>query len=394
MTQLTQMCNARIILCPFIFRGLIPILSPPYYLQSTFVSPSSLVRPNFCEFRTKIKMVRRLAISEAESVGGLEFIGFNHDTAVMLSERYDSRDPGDYFGLYAYVKAHISGLKWNAYGDSFSTLTPAQALNRLGIRQDIQEAILDPQFDILFKTQSLHSWLLDTLMKNWGTLCQLLKNETGEEASTRLHEDYTWKTSETLLPGHTVLYRGQAATDYYRGSREFVQEDGSIDLGQIWHFDHGDFNHGSSITYLTPQYELAELWRSYTARRCKYTETWLIRIQIPNAYLTTLHQEELWYSPEWLEAVWYSRRYGEGWFDRFGLSLDLVKGHVCSSLERIFSLEVSDLPHGLQESDLMRLPSGRNAEQWAFGKCWRREQMSDAVHGKIRIHVHGPRQAL
>jgi len=330
---------------------------------------------------------------EADSARGVEFMGFNYDTAATIFNRYDSRDPNDPFGLIAYVEGHINQLNVEVnYQSMMETLTPAQAMTRLGIRQDVQDAILDPQFDVLFKTESLHYWLMDTLKNNYWTLQQLLENATVDGASTKLNADYYGKTSDARLPDHTVLYRGQSAADLIQ--RRFVQQDGSFDLDRIW-TSSGDFNIRCAATYFTPQHETAELWRAYTARRCKYTETWLIMIQVPNAFLTPLRQMELWYSPKWLEYVWHSRTGArpaqlDKWFGRLGDSVDLVKGHVCSSLERIFSLEKADIPQKIEESDVMRLPSGRWAEQWAFSDDLDLiKRMSDIVRGKVHIRVHG-----
>ncbi|KAK5358067.1 hypothetical protein LTR20_009253 [Exophiala xenobiotica] len=113
----------------------------------------------------------------SHSAAGLEFIGFDAETAAILFQRYLNRPDPDINTdtLMAYVKAHVGILDTPSYQD----LQSDQALQRIGINQKLRDAILDPEFKHLLGTDSLTYWVLDSLTTNFATLQQLqirLKN--------------------------------------------------------------------------------------------------------------------------------------------------------------------------------------------------------------------------
>ncbi|KAK5467925.1 hypothetical protein LTS15_000898 [Exophiala xenobiotica] len=113
----------------------------------------------------------------SHSAAGLEFIGFDPETAAILFQRYlDRPDPDlNTDTLMAYVKAHVGILDTPSYQD----LQSDQVLQRIGINQKLRDAILDPAFKQLLGTGSLTYWVLDSLTTNFTTLQQLqirLKN--------------------------------------------------------------------------------------------------------------------------------------------------------------------------------------------------------------------------
>jgi hypothetical protein len=113
----------------------------------------------------------------SDSAAGLEFIGFDPETAAVLFQRYLNRPDPDINTdtLMAYVKAHVGILDTPSYQD----LQSDQALQRIGINQKLRNAILDPEFKDLLGTDSLTYWVLNSLTTNFTTLQQLqirLKN--------------------------------------------------------------------------------------------------------------------------------------------------------------------------------------------------------------------------
>ncbi|KAL2419926.1 hypothetical protein ABEF95_008616 [Exophiala dermatitidis] len=105
------------------------------------------------------------------STSTLEWIGFTTATAAEICHRYQTRpDPRiNPDSLLDYVEGHIVQLQLPA----FRNTPPAQALEKVGIRKSVQDALLDPDFSALLYTRDLHYWLTDTLTTNYATLIRL-----------------------------------------------------------------------------------------------------------------------------------------------------------------------------------------------------------------------------
>ena len=100
------------------------------------------------------------------SVAALEFIGFTAETAAEIFRRFTSRpdpniNPDD---LLDYVYGHTLILNTDRYRD----YPPAQAMRQIVLTQQMQDAILDPQFSKIFGTETLRFWIDDTLRINWA----------------------------------------------------------------------------------------------------------------------------------------------------------------------------------------------------------------------------------
>ncbi|KAL1855581.1 hypothetical protein Plec18167_004082 [Paecilomyces lecythidis] len=106
--------------------------------------------------------------TEQESVAALEWIGFEPSTAVKIFQRYKDRaDPEQGPScLMDYVSSHISDLWTQPYED----MEPKEAMARIGLCEQIQEAIADPQFSHMFRTASLYYWVKNTVEMNYATL--------------------------------------------------------------------------------------------------------------------------------------------------------------------------------------------------------------------------------
>jgi hypothetical protein len=59
------------------------------------------------------------------------------------------------------------------YNDSVRNLSPKAAMEALGIREDLQAAILDPYSKDIFETRDLHTWLRDTTGTNYLLMLDL-----------------------------------------------------------------------------------------------------------------------------------------------------------------------------------------------------------------------------
>lgn len=147
--------------------------------------PSGSVSVQTHNFDTNLTYTCDIPISE-EGVVVLVYIGFTEATATAIYERYANRpDPGQNSGsLVDHVAEHISILKTREYED----MDAREAITRIGLNQQIQDALTDPYFADIFGTASLHYWVKDTLQANYAALLsrqKLLKDHARRRLAQR-----------------------------------------------------------------------------------------------------------------------------------------------------------------------------------------------------------------
>lgn len=257
----------------------------------------------------------------AVSVAALEFIGFNTQTATEIFVRFTTRPypekcPDDYLD---YVFGNTSRLTVNPYRH----YPPRQAMTLLGLTPKFQDAILDPHFSHVFLTETIKFWVDDTLRINYLALLQLqsrLKNhanrtivEKAKRGSLEVDfqsaapsptiatlnmtsEDHhlpstyvSVQNASPILPNHYVLYKAKSAAEM--AEPQWIGDDGSVNMRALATRAGGDFNDWGFASYWTPEAETAEHYRAWAARRCSWTDTWVIRIQIPATFIDSLRQQ-------------------------------------------------------------------------------------------------------
>ncbi|MCJ1223709.1 hypothetical protein MMC12_000352 [Toensbergia leucococca] len=408
------------------------LLSPPSSNTSRSSSSSTSASVRTLGFPSTSNHSFEIPTAE-RSIAALEFIGFDTLTATAIYDRWDSRPdphrcPDD---LIDYAYSDISRLN----SPSFQDYTPREAMAKIGMSQDFQDALTDPRFTSICGTETLHYWVKDTLMINYATLLQLqarLKNHAARSRAVKksrrariqdiiqapgLHaaqqqlqpsssvtatfnmtpEDYNipsnqiaFETEGPVLPGHIVLYKGKASYEVGEG---WIADDGSLNMRSIATYAHGDFNPESVAYYWTPEKEVAEEYREWAARRCSWSETWLIRIQIPVQFVNSLTSQELWYSPNWKEYVWYCRgvKTLPAKFDSLWATgeTDIIKGHICSYLSaQVTRIKQENVQTTMTEDFAMKIgSSGRKATQWAFMQRNSVERLREQIRGKIHIDI-------
>ena len=112
-----------------------------------------------------------------KSAEALEFIGFTPEAAHEIFQRYLFRsDPSiNPYDLIDFAYGQVGQLK----NPKFEDLTPREALTRIGLTAEKQDALLDPEFSEILGTWSLYYWVEDTLKINYDSLLllhQRLKN--------------------------------------------------------------------------------------------------------------------------------------------------------------------------------------------------------------------------
>jgi hypothetical protein len=405
------------------------LTTPPSSQGRVSRSSSSSASVRFRSFSSSPDFTLDLPQS-AISIAALEFIGFTAETAADIFRRFTSRpspdiNPDD---LLDYVHGHTSMLSTNSY----QHYLPAQAMTQIGLTQQIQDTILDPRFSVIFGTKTLHFWVDDTLRINYLTLIQLLdrlKNQATRSIAkktkrAKLNDIFPLKTSSSqqvtttatlnvmpedhylpknfvavdkpseILEDHYVLYKAKAAAEM--GEPQWIHDDGSLQMGAITSYSECDFNHRGEVLYWTPEAETAEIYRAFAARRCPWSDTWVIRIQIPKTFINSLRQQDLWYSKDWKEYVWYCRKkmkppekFNSYW--QAG-GVDLIKGHIYTGVHSsITRIKKEEVQRKITEDNVLPISSGR-ATQWVFTQYDIIDRLDAEIHGKIYIEITSAEQ--
>ena len=420
------------------------LLSPPETENSSSSSlASSTVAVRYKSFKASINSTLDLPMFVISSAS-LEFIGFTSDAAMEIYTRWISRpdpanNPDD---LIDYVYGQTSRLKQEPYRD----YPPNEAMTRIGLASWLQDAITDPRHSAVYRTQTLHFWVNDTLRINYLTL-QLLQSRLKyyaiqsmakrerpkrgklegaiEPAAATSSEPAVASLSDTNVPHprtatlnmkskaynlpkiwvavqssgpvlaeHVVLYKAKAAAEM--GEPQWIEDDGCINMGAMATYPGGDFNHRGSAWYWTPEPETAEQYRAYAERRCPWSDTWLIRIQVPRSFIDGLRLEELWYSYNWKEYIWHCRNQMQPppQYDTYWKSggADIVKGHILSSASsQVTRIKKEQVQSSITEA-FVTMNSSRKAIQWAFMQAESAERLGREIRGKIHIDITAARE--
>jgi hypothetical protein len=111
----------------------------------------------------------------ANSIVGLEFIGFTHKTALHIfttcnkyKEPFSSPSASNY-NFFSFIHGYILHIN----SSKFNGLSECESMSKLGICQAVQDAILDPAFSRVYETKTLGFWIEDTVRIDYMTLLHL-----------------------------------------------------------------------------------------------------------------------------------------------------------------------------------------------------------------------------
>jgi hypothetical protein len=230
----------------------------------------------------------------ANSVSGLEFIGFDHKTATHIFHTYNkykepfSSNEASNYDFFSFIHGHIIHIN----SSSFDALSNTEKMTRLGIRKEVQDTILDQRFRDVFGTETLQFWIEETIRVNYTTLLRLQDQANNKESDSDA-EDFskhciTLDAPPKALENHTTLYKSHTIN-----TEPLFSEDGNLNITSLNSPPGGDFNWLSEAQYWTPDLHLAEQFRQYSALRCPLSTTLLLSIQVSNSFLTSLDIQEL-----------------------------------------------------------------------------------------------------
>jgi len=238
-------------------------------------------------------------------------------------------------------------------------------------------------------------WILDMLRMRWKTIRVLNRrrksaSDSAEDVGKGIFPHLSASRIIAGPPGpilasHIVLYKAISAASV---GEDFITPDGT--LGQLLSAlstpAGGDFNSDRLAWYWTPSASLAEAQRLWIAARCPWSVTWIIRIQLPVALVTSfgMRWEELRYDGEgceWEEYVWLCRkkRFVPARFDRFAEEADVIVGDIygraiiATGMGKVVRLPLED--------------DGRKATQVVFMKGRVMQEVGKWIRGRTHITV-------
>jgi hypothetical protein len=320
----------------------------------------------------------------ANSISGLELIGFDHKTATHIFNTYNKyKEPfssieASNYDFFSFIHGHIIHIN----SSSLDALSDGEKMTRLGIRKEVQDAILDERFRDVFGTQRLQFWIEETIRVNHTTLLRL--QDQANRKSDSNSEDFskhciTVDSPPKALENHTILYKAHTIT-----TDPLFTADGTLNIIPLNSPRGGDFNWLDEAQYWTPDLYLADKFRQYSALRFPFSSVFLLSIQIPNSFLDTLHIEELWYGEDWKEYIFHSRTKSPPSSHLQHLSkADVIIGHI--------STRSQHLNGEASEDDVFMHRDGSKAIQWCFLREERTREMMGLVRGKgVHVEVFGP----
>lgn len=285
----------------------------------------------------------------------------------------------------------------------------------------IQEAILKPEYEEVFRTQTLSYWIKETLKCNWYTLELLNKQrdshgavdegrdvQPGITPVATINVDPTgpafpprWfkKTSgrPPLLPGHTRLWQFKCGGDVLMP--RCVQDDEEMlewmfRDGVVWNDRDtyvGDFDWMRPASYFLAEEEVAEKRRRYAAVRCPWASTCLISVDVPDDFLASLRTERLWCAMEdWKGYVYMCRgrkTYNREEHRKYSDEAELIIGHICAKdSETVFDVDKEEVQARITDDWALELENGEKATQYAFAGETMLE-MVKRIRGRVHVEV-------
>ncbi|KAI9051705.1 hypothetical protein LZ554_004745 [Drepanopeziza brunnea f. sp. 'monogermtubi'] len=338
-------------------------------------SPSANVTVRFQASNLSAKIQQLELPKRLESVEALECIGLTPEGARIIFDRWEKATRelapiGSGTSLLDFVKGDLLRLNMLPWRD----MPVSQAMTALFIRRGQPSQ--------------------NTAKENCRI--RLVHDEAEKEL---LSHSSVLEESPPALPGDRILYKSVALLD--NESLVCYNGDGYIAPDEDRHGQGGtDFSRRNHAVYPFPDRDTAEAYRKWSATRCPWTATLLVRVQIPHAVLDTVRREQMWYSEPWKEWVWASRNLTAdrsvpetlGRLRPQGDEILAVEGHICARAPAAVPRMDREEFHRIAGEDVLLLHiGGEKAVQVAFtaaagGGC-RALDLSEDLTRKGLIHV-------
>ncbi|KAL2757826.1 hypothetical protein ACRALDRAFT_1068321 [Sodiomyces alcalophilus JCM 7366] len=286
----------------------------------------------------------------------LEYIGYNDEMASHLWRKWAHWPPGEpvrevddfYSGIrfIDFATGHLSGHNVDTFSEDITEWM--SCMETCGIARELQDAILDPVFDRVRKTETCVFWLADTMRMRYNELREIQRaslerdkalqregspSPTGNTPRTEQHlpssprEQSSVSMTQRLAPGiekdtamsaaavaahntpgYTTLYKG---VDPSRIDRLFDVNGNVVMIEALQTTGPTDFRRDAGY-YFTTEREIAALHASYAKRRGSVGLAVIVAMDVPNAAMASLSEAQLirvcWPSPEWKSLIFHCRR--------------------------------------------------------------------------------------
>ncbi len=403
-------------------------LSPPSSHGSRSASSSSSSTTASIRVESVSQVTAILDVPDhIESQETIEICGFTPEAASEIFARWAGRtDPEDNpDDLSDYMRAYIISA------DPHGSLEPWDALKRMGLTTKLQDAIMDPRHEDIRETETVTFWAWDTVRINWMSICQTqqtlktvaitLKSKKKRKAQVidlsgeaqppiAAQQEHTATVESPLedysgvrnlpeahvaiadgppvdLPEHYTLWKAKAASEM----SDWIREDGSLARVGLQTLPGGDFNGIDIAYYWTLERKTAQKYWDYALLRLQNAEMWMIRVQVPKTFIDSLPTQELWFSANWKEYVWWCRKKLEPppKFNDHERSA-LIKGHICRRMSpMITKIKIQEVQTTMNEDNLLFI-DGLKATQWAIKGADTQTAFDREIKGKIHIIITPP----
>ncbi len=254
------------------------------------------------------------------------FLGFTSDMAHVIFERYQKYSDEDGDDFFDYARYHIT--------ESISLTEETEAergwkglMDRLGINQRLQTAIMLPEFEDVRHTASCKFWLVDSMRMAFVAL-EKFNDELRKEMACHQHAGglvpnleggkrrEAVLTAPIAMENHTMLWRGGS---HASNMALYNQGTGELDLDAVASTP-GDFSGMMPVTYFSTQRQTADHYAAYAKHRANLAKVSILQIAVPHSLKDRLSVLELHCDPRpetparadpvnnWEKVVWYSRR--------------------------------------------------------------------------------------
>ncbi|KAK1957433.1 hypothetical protein LY78DRAFT_686220 [Colletotrichum sublineola] len=344
----------------------------------------------------------------------LLFAGFGKDVADRIWRHWCDQEDQQDFVIQAgrhYIKA--KAMELNAIDDDDDWNA---ALNNMGISEDMQRRIMNPEFNDIRRTRSAEEWALDNLEETFDFLAGLSrrieklhkansidrvkspdenKNPTPAIRPGRHHRSGASSSSgtgslpspATVLPtppeaidGRTMMYKGGSEARL----QDSISEAQGLRIGKLYSTAPTDFHPASNtLLYLTKHHNVALKYARYQAERLPPINAAVLQVAIPNNLLSDAREI---YGENWRDLVWNSRNkrlHADGIelpdHLRQFVHSDVLVSNLCTDTTDKISLRLDNK----SELQIFELPNGVKATQHVIQTVSRQKEIAKETVGFV-----------
>ncbi|GKT53540.1 hypothetical protein ColTof4_05716 [Colletotrichum tofieldiae] len=361
----------------------------------------------------------------------LLFAGFDKDVADRIWRHWCDQEDQQDFVIQAgrhYIKA--KAMELNAIDDDDDWNA---ALNNMGISEDMQRRIMNPEFNDIRRTRSAEEWALDNLGETFDFLAGLSRrieklrkantidrvkspdenkmptpairpgrhDRSGASSSSgsfppgrqersgassssgtgSLPSPATVSSTPTkAIDGRTMMYKGGSEARI----QDSISEAQGLRIGKLYSTAPTDFHPASNtLLYFTKHHDVALKCARYQAERLPPIKAAVLQVAIPNNLLSDAREI---YGENWRDLVWNSRNKRlhadgielPGHLRQF-VDNDVLVSNLCTDTTDKISLRLDNK----SQLQIFKLPNGVKATQHVIQTVSRQKEIAKETVGFV-----------